>query len=179
MRAPTQNAEGRQIAMAQSHAAAFCRPAIRRGSDMFIACFRRFRCYRSFTSGYCLSSYGLKIPLAYRPPNLKPVRATESSAGQASRRARATPGMVEKVNASPDAERGGPTDSHGSIPCGGLLSTRHPAGLRNVFRLLPETSLLTLLRLRLLSVVLRTQNPASGTPSELNDKARLRRLTPS
>ena len=172
MRAPTRNAEDRQMTEAQSHAAAFCRPAIRRGSDMFFACYRRFRCYRSFTSGYCLSSYGLKIQRTERPPNLKPVRATESSAGQASQRARAAPGMVEKVNASPDAERGGPTDGRGSIPCGGLLSTRHPAGLRYVFLRLPETSLLTQLRLRLLSVVLRTQNSADGTPDELKSPAR-------
>ena len=59
------------MAMAQSHAAAFCRPAIRRGSDMFFACYRRFRCYRSFTSGYCLSSYGLKSCGRGRPPNPK------------------------------------------------------------------------------------------------------------
>ncbi|MBR2125338.1 MAG: hypothetical protein IJ943_01215, partial [Akkermansia sp.] len=44
MRAPTRNAEGRQMAMAQSHAAAFCRPAIRRGSDMFFPGYRRLRC---------------------------------------------------------------------------------------------------------------------------------------
>ena len=67
---------------------------------------------------------------------------------------------------SPDAERGGPTDGHGSIPCGGLLSARHPAGLHYVFRLLPETSLLTQLRLRLLSVVLRTSCLRAETPAE-------------
>ena len=44
MRAPTRNAEGRQMTEAQSRAAAFCRPAIRRGSDMFFSGYRRLRC---------------------------------------------------------------------------------------------------------------------------------------
>ena len=57
------------MTVAQSHVAAFCRPAIRRGYDMFFACYRRFRCYRSFTSGYCLSSYGLKISLSIARPH--------------------------------------------------------------------------------------------------------------
>ncbi len=61
------------MAEAQSHAAAFCRPAIRRGSDMFFSGYRRLGCWRRSGSGYCLSSYGLKFPRTERPPNLKPV----------------------------------------------------------------------------------------------------------
>ena len=57
------------MTVAQSHAAAFCRPAIRRGSDMFFSGYRRLRCRHSFGSGYCLSSYALKIPLSIARPH--------------------------------------------------------------------------------------------------------------
>ena len=61
---------------------------------------------------------------------------------------------------------GRPTDGRGLIPCGGLLSARHSAGLLYVFRLLPEVTLLTQLHLRLLSVVLRTSCLRAGEPAE-------------